>query len=137
MIAVLILEFGAFSEEAFSNVREFVELLDPFLSALPRRFRYAVEIRNEEFLTREYFECLRSHGVAHVFNAWARMPELATQIALPGSITADFLVSRALLRRGWPYAQAVQLFAPGTQSGPAIVLLLHKSPPPPASAPPP
>ncbi len=114
-IAVLIFEFGAFPKNSFSDVREFVELLDPFLSGLPLHFRYAVEIRNEEFLAPEYFDCLRSHGVAHVFNAWARMPELKHQMAMPGSFTADFIVSRALLRRGRPYSRAVELFAPYTK----------------------
>jgi len=111
-VGVLIFEFGTFSKGVFSDVREFVERLDPFLGALPRQFRYAVEIRNEEFLTPEYFDCLRSHGVAHVFNAWARMPDLAEQVALPGSITAGFVVSRVLLRRGRPYEKAVQMFSP-------------------------
>jgi uncharacterized protein YecE (DUF72 family) len=114
-IAVLILEFGAFPKGVFSDVREFIELLDPFLAALPRHFRYSVEIRNPEFLDREYFACLRSHQVAHVFNAWARMPELSEQLAIPESITADFVVSRALLRRGRPYEKAVQLFSPYTR----------------------
>jgi uncharacterized protein YecE (DUF72 family) len=111
-IAVLIFEFGAFPRGSFSGAGEFLELLDPFLATLPDHFRYAVEIRNEEFLSPEYLDCLRSHGVAHVFNAWARMPELQAQIALPGSVTAGFVVSRALLRRGRPYADAVQMFAP-------------------------
>ena len=66
-ISVLILEFGAFAKGLFAGVKEFVERLDPFLAALPRRFRYAVEIRNEEFLDPDYFACLRNHGVAHVF----------------------------------------------------------------------
>jgi uncharacterized protein YecE (DUF72 family) len=111
-ISVLIFEFGTFAKGVFSDVREFLERLDPFLAALPRQFRYAVEIRNEEFLEAEYFDCLRSHGVAHVFNAWARMPELKDQLAIPESITTDFIVSRALLRRGRPYEQAVKLFSP-------------------------
>lgn len=114
-VSVLIFEFGAFAKGVFSSVAEFVERLDPFLAALPDHFRYAVEIRNEEFLEREYFECLRSHGVAHVFNAWSKMPELAEQLAMPASITAEFLVSRALLRRGRKYEQAVQLFSPYTE----------------------
>jgi uncharacterized protein YecE (DUF72 family) len=114
-ISVLIFEFGAFAKGLFSDVREFLELLDPFLAALPRRFRYGVEIRNEEFLESEYFSCLRSHRVAHVFNAWARMPELKDQLAIPEAVTADFVVSRALLRRGRPYEQAVQLFSPYTE----------------------
>jgi uncharacterized protein YecE (DUF72 family) len=114
-ISTLIFEFGAFAKGVFSDVREFVELLDPFLAALPRSFRYAVEIRNEEFLAPEYFECLRAHGVAHVFNAWARMPELGEQIAVPEAFTSDFLVSRALLRRGRKYEEAVRQFSPYTE----------------------
>jgi uncharacterized protein YecE (DUF72 family) len=114
-VAVLIFEFGAFPETAFPDVREFLELLDPFLASLPKHFRYAVEIRNEEFLAPEYFDCLRSHNVAHVLSAWARMPELADQLAMPGSITADFIVSRALLRRGRKYEDAVRLFSPYTR----------------------
>jgi uncharacterized protein YecE (DUF72 family) len=114
-VSVLILEFGAFSRDTFSGVGEFVERLDPFLASLPRHFRYAVEIRNEELLQREYFDCLRSHGIAHVMSAWARMPELAEQLAIPEAITADFLVCRALLRRGRKYEDAVRLFSPYTE----------------------
>ena len=28
-----------------------------------------------------HFDCLRGHNVAHVFNAWARMPALGVQMA--------------------------------------------------------
>ena len=86
--------------------------LDPFLGALPDSFRYGVEIRNQEFLTNEYFRCLRSHRVAHVFNAWTRMPEISDQMQLPEVYTADFTVARALLRKGRPYEEAVAKFSP-------------------------
>lgn len=111
-IGVLIFEFGAFSRAAMPDVGAFVEALAPFLARLPGGFRYAVEIRNPEFLTGEYFACLRRHHVAHVYNAWSKMPELAAQMALPESVTANFVVSRALLRRGRPYERAVELFSP-------------------------
>ena len=113
--ALLIFEFGSFSGKTFAGVSEFLERLDPFLGQLPPGFRYAVEIRNAEFLGREYFQCLHSHRVAHVFNAWSRMPELRYQMALPDSFTADFIVTRALLRQGRSYEEAVQLFAPYTE----------------------
>ena len=111
-IAVLILEFGAFPKYCYRDVSEFIAELDPFLAALPQDFQYAIEVRNEEFLTPEYFACLRHHGVAHILNAWARMPELTEQIAMPDVFTADFTVVRALLRRGRPYEQAVAQFSP-------------------------
>jgi uncharacterized protein YecE (DUF72 family) len=113
--AVLIFEFGAFGRRSFAGLGEFLDGLDPFLAALPPQFRYAVEIRNPEFLEKDYFSCLRSHGVAHVYNAWAKMPELRHQMAIPDSATADFLVSRALLRRGRVYEDAVGMFAPYTE----------------------
>lgn len=110
--AVLIFEFGAFSRRSFASLPEFLDRLDPFLAALPSEFRYAVEIRNPEFLEKDYFACLRAHRVAHVYNAWSKMPELRYQMAIPDSATADFLVCRALLRHGRSYEDAVTLFAP-------------------------
>jgi len=112
---VLIFEFGTFGKRSFEETGAFVERLDPFLKALPKEFRYAVEIRNPEFLEHDYFACLRSHGVAHVYNAWSRMPELGRQLAIPESATADFQVCRALLRRGRMYEEAVKTFAPYTE----------------------
>jgi uncharacterized protein YecE (DUF72 family) len=113
--ALLIFEFGTFSKKTFANTGEFLERLEPFLAKLPAEFRYAVEIRNPDFLEPDYFRSLRSHNVAHVFNAWSRMPELRYQMALPESFTANFIVSRALLRQGRSYEEAVQVFSPYTE----------------------
>jgi uncharacterized protein YecE (DUF72 family) len=110
--ALLIFEFGAFGRRSFETAGQFVERLDPFLAQLPPEFRYAVEIRNPGFLEPDYFSCLRAHNVAHVYNAWSKMPELRTQIAIPESATADFGVCRALLRHGRVYEEAVDAFAP-------------------------
>ncbi len=111
-VAVLIFEFGAFSRQSYAGAAEFLRDLDRFLASLPVGFRYCVEIRNPEYLGPDYFDCLRRRGVAHVFNAWTRMPELAEQLRLPGAFTAEFTVCRALLRRGRSYEEAVKLFAP-------------------------
>ena len=107
-IPVVIFEFGARS----AAPREFVRGVNGFLSALPSEFRYAVEVRNRAYLDAPYFECLREHRVAHVLNAWTKMPPLQEQIALPDAFTTDFTVVRALLREGRPYEQAVEKFSP-------------------------
>lgn len=91
---------------------EFADRLDAFFALLPRDAQYAVELRNEEFLTPAYLAVLREHNVAHVFNSWTRMPPIGAQLDVPGSITADFIVSRALLRPGRQYEEAVTAFAP-------------------------
>jgi uncharacterized protein YecE (DUF72 family) len=128
--ALVIFEFGAGVGRAFrasdqsgpgaydydaggpSGLNEFLDHLDPFLAALPPEFLYAVEIRNPDFLHQDYFSCLRAHSVAHVYNAWSRMPELRHQIAIPDSTTANFQVCRGLLRHGRMYEQAVEAFKP-------------------------
>ena len=111
-IPLLIFEFGTFSQRNYPGVDEFLQDLDPFLEAIPRTHRYSVEIRNREFLTPQYFECLRDHGAAHVFNAWARMPELHRQVAIAEAYTADFTVTRGLLAFGRAYEKAVEAFSP-------------------------
>ena len=111
-VGALIFEFGAFSKDLMPSPETFVELLDPFLAALPGEFRYAVEIRNPDFLTPQYFACLTRHRVAHVFNSWTRMPGIDRQILLPQAFTADFTVVRALLKPGRAYEDAVARFAP-------------------------
>jgi uncharacterized protein YecE (DUF72 family) len=107
-ISCLIFEFGARGATA----EEFLAQIVPFFDALPETFRYAVEVRNREFLVAPYFEALSEHHAAHVFNAWTKMPPLHEQIAIPGAFTADFTVVRALLRAGRAYETAVAQFAP-------------------------
>lgn len=111
-VSVLIFEFTTFAKRAFEDVHQFLAQLDPFLAKLPGEFRYSVEVRNPEFLVPEYFECLRRNRVAHVFNAWTRMPELDRQMRIPDAWTTDFSVTRGLLRWGRPYEQAVKMFSP-------------------------
>jgi uncharacterized protein YecE (DUF72 family) len=109
---VLIFEFGQMSKKTMPDVDAFLERLAPFLEKLPPGPRYAIELRNAEFLTRDYFEALHERGIGHIFNAWTRMPDLPTQFALPQAYTADFTVVRALLRQGRAYEDAVKSFSP-------------------------
>lgn len=114
-IGVLIFEFSHFHPSDFAHGRDFMNQLDAFLARLPKSFGYAVEIRNTTFLHPEYFAMLGSHGVAHVFNSWTRMPGVEEQIEMDGSFTTDFTVARLLLRPGRAYEQAVKAFSPYKQ----------------------
>jgi uncharacterized protein YecE (DUF72 family) len=111
-VGPLIFEFGTFNKSTFPTPADFMTRLWPFLESVPKGFRYAIEIRNQEYLSPGYFGLLASHNVAHVFNAWTRMPALDQQARLPGAYTADFTVVRALLARGRNYEQAVKTFEP-------------------------
>lgn len=111
-IAALIFEFGAFAKSAPADLAGFLEALRKILAALPESFRYGVEVRNPEFLERPYFSLLRDYNIAHVFNAWTRMPVISKQMRIEEAFTADFTLARALLRFGRKYADAVKAFSP-------------------------
>ncbi len=106
-----VLEFEAIPAYAKMTVEQFADHLDAFFRQLPRGPQYAVEIRNASFLAPAYFDVLRAHNVAHLFNSWTRMPSIGEQLQ-HDSMTADFAVSRALLRPGRTYADAVDRFSP-------------------------
>jgi len=107
-----VFEFQTIAKYSGMDPQRFANRLDEFFSALPRDAEYAVEVRNDEYLTPMYFAVLREHGVAHVFNSWTRMPPIGHQLDLPGSITGRFILARALLRPGRTYNEAVDAFAP-------------------------
>jgi uncharacterized protein YecE (DUF72 family) len=109
---VLIFEFSSFHPTHFTRGRDFVTALDRFLGQLPRSWQYAIEVRNASLLRPEYFAVLHSHGVAHVFNSWTKMPPVEEQMSIPAAFTADFFAARFLLRPGRTYQQAVDSFSP-------------------------
>jgi uncharacterized protein YecE (DUF72 family) len=107
----LMFEFG-YLPVAVWRGGDFLERLDGFLEELPSGYRYAVEIRNRDLLGQPYFDMLRRHSVAHVFNSWTRMPPIGIQAESEDAFSTDVIVARALLRPGRTYADAVKQFEP-------------------------
>lgn len=116
-IGLLIFEFSRFRRRDFEQGRQFVAELDRFFTALPKGWQYGVELRNANLLQPEYFQVLRRHGVAHVFNAWTEMPEVADQMAMEGAFSTDYFGARFLLKRKRGYKQAVERFSPYQEVG--------------------
>lgn len=112
---VIIFEFSTFHPNSGIHYKKFVDLMDDFLRRLPKGFDFAIELRNEEFLTEEYLKMLEAHDVAHVLNNWTRMPPIIEQLKIGGILTTKFSVSRALLKAGRKYEDAVRLFQPYTE----------------------
>ena len=112
-LGLLIFEFSQFHRDDYEHGRDFVADLDRFLGRLPKGWPYGVELRNRHFLQPEYFDLLARHEVAHVYNNWAGMPDVAEQMVLPKSLTHPKLcAARFLLKPGRRYQEAVDLFSP-------------------------
>lgn len=91
---------------------EFAERLDRFLGALPRDFRYAVELRDRALLSPEYARVLAASGAAHVYNWATAMPSLADQARMVSVESASFVLVRLLLRPGTRYDDRREEFVP-------------------------
>ena len=96
----------------------FFEKLDNFFKEASPDFQYATEIRNKDFLSKQYFQVLNNHSCTHCFNHWGYMPSLIDQMkaaANAGGLKAPFYVSRILTPLGLSYSQAVHRFQPYDQ----------------------
>ena len=52
----LLLQFGYFNKKAFVGVNDFLARLRPFLKKLPKDHKFAVEIRNKNWLVPQFVE---------------------------------------------------------------------------------
>ena len=90
----------------------FCDRLGRFLSEAPRDFPFVVELRDRKLLTAEYARTLREHGASHVFNYWARMPDIAEQMRVEGLLSSTLVMARLLLPPGERYEKLKEAYAP-------------------------
>ncbi|MSR65033.1 MAG: DUF72 domain-containing protein [Verrucomicrobiae bacterium] len=114
-VGAIVFQFPQFSKSTQTKMGGFANRLEDFLGRLPTDLRYGIELRTESLLDADYFGCLQRHRVAHTFNSWTRMPTVGDQLARRGSLSADVVVCRALLKPGRTYEEAVRSFSPYNQ----------------------
>jgi uncharacterized protein YecE (DUF72 family) len=92
----LVLQLPYFNQTAFPTVAPFLERLDGFLAALPRDFRYGVEVRNKKWIAAPLLEVLRHHRVALVLVDLVYMPHPADIAEKLDVVTTDFVYARLI-----------------------------------------
>jgi uncharacterized protein YecE (DUF72 family) len=92
----LLLQFGYFNKGAFAGVNEFLARLVPFLKKIPKGYRFALEIRNKNWLVPAFVDALRERHVALVLVDHAWMPRPKQQFERVDPITSDFTYVRWL-----------------------------------------
>lgn len=92
----LLLQFPYFNKQAFGGADDFLACLTPFLQELPRDFRYALEIRNQYWLTPRLLDVLRQNSVALALIDHPWMPPVSNLVRKMDVITAEFVYIRWL-----------------------------------------
>jgi uncharacterized protein YecE (DUF72 family) len=90
----LLLQFPYFNRNTFASRAQFDKLLQPFLKTLPKEFKFAVEIRNKNWISWDFLEMLRDHSVAFVVVAQAWMPSIDVLARALDLLSADFFYAR-------------------------------------------
>jgi uncharacterized protein YecE (DUF72 family) len=92
----LVLQFPWFSRRAPIEENDFLDRLGRYLSALPRDFRYGVEVRNRGWVGEPLLDLLREHHVAFVLVEIANMPHPADLAERLDVYTTNFTYARLI-----------------------------------------
>jgi uncharacterized protein YecE (DUF72 family) len=92
----LLFQFGYFNRMVFRRGEDFLARLEPFLKKLPTGYKFAIEIRNKNWLTAEFFDLLRAHKVAYALIDQSWMPRPNEIFEKFDPITGDFTYIRLL-----------------------------------------
>jgi uncharacterized protein YecE (DUF72 family) len=92
----LLVQLPYFNKQKFDGLDSFLRVLEPFLRSLPKDHKWALEIRNKQWLGEKFFSVLRNYGVAFTLidQAWMPRPREVFQCGDP--ITAGFTYVRWL-----------------------------------------
>src|SRR5580693_719630 len=92
----LLFQFGYFNKKAFLGVNDFLARLVPFLNKLPKGYRFALEIRNKNWLVPAFVDALRERQIALALIDQSWMPRPEQWFGRIDPITADFAYVRWL-----------------------------------------
>ena len=92
----LLVQLPYFNKSHFSGEDEFLARLDAFLGTLPGDFRYAVEVRNQQWYTPALCEVLRAHRAAFCLSDLSYLPHPAEVIERLDVATTDFSYVRLI-----------------------------------------
>jgi uncharacterized protein YecE (DUF72 family) len=90
----IVFQFPFFNRSAFQDRHEFLDRLVPFLTKLPDGYKFAIEIRNQNWLDAEFANLLRDRRIALVLQDRSWMPNPAELKFDP--ITANWTYMRWL-----------------------------------------
>ena len=90
----IMLEFEYLNRAKMAGVNNFINQMGLFLDKIPKGLPLAIEIRNSNYLTNQYFDMLNSYGVQHVFSQKEYMPPIYRVY----DRFKDRLIDRAIVR---------------------------------------
>jgi uncharacterized protein YecE (DUF72 family) len=99
-VEAVMLEFEYLNKDKMPSLDVFLRKLDDFCASLPEGLAaslpLAVEVRNKNYLVKEYFQFLRDRGLVHVFSEKQYLPHIYDLYSEFGDFVGDRVVMRLL-----------------------------------------
>ncbi len=92
----ILLQFGYFNKKKFAKAADFFNRLDNFLQDVSEPRRVAVEIRNKNWLSDDFFQLLRGYGASYCLTEHAWMPPVEHVLESYDCLTGDFAYLRLI-----------------------------------------
>jgi uncharacterized protein YecE (DUF72 family) len=94
----MVFQFPYFNKDVFNTPVQFLDRLKPFFKKLPRGggYKFAVEIRNQWWLTKRFADLLKENNIALVLQDHSLMPSAERVFSTIDPLTADFVCIRLL-----------------------------------------
>ncbi len=73
---ILMFQFEYLNKLKMSGQKEFIQRFEKFISGVDRSFEYGIEIRNPNYLNKDFFEFLKRNGLRMVFLQGYYMPDV-------------------------------------------------------------
>ena len=73
-IGVLMFQFEYLNKQKLSGLTEFIDRVESFVESLDKKYNYGIEIRNPDYLRKNYFDFLNRNGLTMVFLQGYYMP---------------------------------------------------------------
>ncbi|MGD2246097.1 MAG: DUF72 domain-containing protein [Candidatus Aminicenantes bacterium] len=90
----LMFQFEYMNKKKMPSKEVFFEKFGDFISKAPKDFEYALEIRNPNYLSSEFFDFLRDRGIGYVYLDGYYMPPIGEVFEKHQPSSADFSVIR-------------------------------------------
>ncbi len=93
-IGPLLFQFEYLNKQKMPNQQMFMDKLSSFIDERPGEYSYAIEIRNPNYLNKDYFDFLNSSGLNHVFLQGYYMPSIFEVYQKYSLLLKDLVVIR-------------------------------------------
>ncbi|MFC2168842.1 DUF72 domain-containing protein [Acidobacteriota bacterium] len=90
----LMFQFEYLNKQKMASKEDFLEKFGAFILKAPKGFSYAVEIRNPNYLSQEFFDFLKEFKLGYVYLDGYYMPPIGDVFEKYFPVTADFSVVR-------------------------------------------